>query len=237
MIASGLNMNSGSVEGMRIAGDRAPQHPGPQARAAGLRHPPRQPRSRERLERLLDAAAEVLAQEGAQALTTRRIAEVAGVPIGSLYRLFADKHAIVEALALRWWRELVDLVEGVAEVDAREPLDAVAAAVLEALAAGLRARPGFLALWFGGLRDERLRDVTRPLRGEFAAAVERTLAVHWPAISAAERRAAAEIAVLAGDGLLREAFRQNPDGDPRVLAEAAVMLGSYLEARLGPRAR
>src|SRR5579875_83463 len=211
MLPSQLNMSSGSALGeaahagsttRRTAGAAATvpraSHP-----PRGLRNPPRQPRSRRRLERLLAAAAEVLGAEGPQALTTRRVAETAGVPIGSLYRFFADKHAIVEALALAWWRELVELVAAVAELDELEPLADPVGAVIEVLSAGMRARPAFLALWYGGLRDERLRDATRPLRAQFAAAVQRILASHWPAAADAERAAAAEMAVLAGDGLLR----------------------------------
>jgi hypothetical protein len=39
--------------------------------------------------------------------------------------------------------------------------------------------------------------------------------------------------VIAGDGLLREAFRIDRDGDPLVLEESKVMLRAYAEARLG----
>ncbi len=39
--------------------------------------------------------------------------------------------------------------------------------------------------------------------------------------------------VLAGDGLLREAFRRDLEGDAALLAESSVMLGSYMAHRLG----
>ena len=111
------------------------------------------------------------------------------------------------------------------------------AAFADALAAGFRARPGFLALWYGGLRSERVRDVTRGTREAIAAAIERMLAVHWPAATAPDRVTAARMVVIAGDGLLREAFRTAPGGDPVVLAEGQAMLDAYVAARLGgPRA-
>src|SRR5436305_14351181 len=106
-----------------------------------------QARSRERLRRVLDAADEVLAQEGAEAFTTTRVAARAEVPIGSLYRFFPDKEAIIEALAVRYWSDFEDLVAGVAEADEAEPVEDAVGAVVDVLVAGFRARPGFLALW------------------------------------------------------------------------------------------
>ena len=197
-----------------------------------LRRVPRQARSRARLQRMLDAADELLAAEGAGAFTTTRIATVAGVPVGSVYRYFPDKETIVQALAVRYWSDFEDLVAAAAEADEREPLEDPGAAVIDALAAGFRARPGFLALWYGGLRTEQVRNATRPTRTAIAASVARILAVHYPSAAEEERATAARMVVLAGDAMLREAFRQDPDGDPELLAETKVMIDAYLTARL-----
>src|SRR5947209_12552074 len=161
-----------------------------------LRHAPVQARSRERLQRILDAADELLARGGADAFTTTRIAEAAGLPVGSVYRFFSDKEKVVEAMAVRYWSDFVDLVDAAAELDERTPLEDPGAVVLETLAAGFRARPGFLALWYGGLRSERIRDVTRPARTAIAAAIERILAVHWPQATPGSRATAAGMVVL-----------------------------------------
>jgi AcrR family transcriptional regulator len=198
-----------------------------------LRNVPTQARSRERLRRVLDAADELLSAEGAEAFTTKRIAETAGVPVGSVYHYFPDKETIVEALAVRYWSDFEDLVAAVAETDERSPLADPAGAVLEALAAGFRARPGFLALWYGGLRTERVRDATRPTRGAIARSVQRIFAVHWPAAGEGRRAAVAQMVVIAGDGLLREAFRRDQSGDMGLLAESRAMLDAYARSRLG----
>jgi AcrR family transcriptional regulator len=198
-----------------------------------LRNVPIQARSRERLRRVLDAADEVLARDGADAFTTTRIAQVAGVPVGSVYRYFPDKEAIVEALATRYWSEFADLVASAAARDEESPLPDPAGGVLEALAAGFRGRPGFLALWYGGLRTERIRDATRPTREAIAASVQRILTVHWPQAPARDRAAAARMVVVAGDGLLREAFRASRRGDVQLLAESRLMLDAYVRVRLG----
>jgi AcrR family transcriptional regulator len=202
-----------------------------------LRNVPRQTRSRERLGRVLNAADALLARDGASAFTAARIATEAGIPVGSVYHYFVDKEAIVEALALRYWSDFEDLVAGVAETDERSPLSEPVTAVLQALAAGFRARPGFLALWFGGLRTERVRDITRPTRTAIADSITRVFAVHWPHVEAEVRAAAARMVVIAGDGLLREAFRAAPAGDEWLLREAETMVAAYLTARLGEAQR
>ena len=107
--------------------------------------------------------------------------------------------------------------------------------MLEALSGGFRARPGFLALWYGGLRTERIRDSTRPAREAIARSVQRILAVHWPQAPDSARATAAQMVVIAGDGLLREAFRGSPQGDPEMLEESRLMLDAYTAVRLGSK--
>jgi AcrR family transcriptional regulator len=62
------------------------------------RKQPKQARSRETVSAILVAASRVLAREGWAATTTTRVAEVAGVSIGSLYQYFPSKEALVGAL-------------------------------------------------------------------------------------------------------------------------------------------
>ena len=197
-----------------------------------LRRIPQQARSRARVERVLVAAGQVLTQEGAAGLTTTRVADAAGISVGSLYQYFPDKESIVEALALRYWSELTELVAAVAEADERDPLADPVGAVLDALVGGFRARPDFLALWYGGLRSEQVRDATRPVRSEMGRSLGRVLAVHWPDAPTGLRATVARMLVLIGDGLLREAFRLDPRGDATVLEEGRHALDAYLARRL-----
>jgi AcrR family transcriptional regulator len=200
---------------------------------ARLRRSPQQQRSRLKLRRVLDAAEELLTREGASGFSTVRVAEAAGISVGSLYRYFPDKEAIVEALAVRYWSDFEDLVGAVIAADEREPLDEPMRAIIDVLATGFRAHPGFLALWFGGLRTERVRDATRTGRTSFARSIERLLESRWPDSDPGEREIVARIAVLLGDGILREAFRIDPEGDPIVLDEGRQALEAYVAARLG----
>lgn len=65
------------------------------------RKQPAQARSRAMVEALLEATARVLVHEGADALNTNRVAEVAGASVGSLYQYFPTREALVAALVER----------------------------------------------------------------------------------------------------------------------------------------
>jgi len=66
-----------------------------------MRRQPQQKRSKERVEKVLDAAAEIFAEIGYDRATTQDIATRAETAIGSLYQFFPDKLAIFHALELR----------------------------------------------------------------------------------------------------------------------------------------
>ncbi len=86
------------------------------------RRVPRQRRSRDIVDAILEATRQLLAESGPETLTTNRIAERAGISIGSLYRYFPDKAAVVEAVvATATRREAADLNEAGWAID-RVPL-------------------------------------------------------------------------------------------------------------------
>src|SRR5262249_30184875 len=63
---------------------------------------PTQKRSRERFERILACAAEVMAEKGSEAFRRSDIVERTGITFGSLYQYFPDKTAIIGTLAERY---------------------------------------------------------------------------------------------------------------------------------------
>jgi AcrR family transcriptional regulator len=71
-----------------------------------------QQRSRSTVDALLDATARILVREGFDKASTNRIAEVAGVSVGSLYQYFPGKEALVVAVAERHRQEIMQTVQG-----------------------------------------------------------------------------------------------------------------------------
>ena len=90
---------------------------------------PKQARSTELVAAILEAAAQVLAEEGAQRFTTARVAEKAGVSIGSLYQYFPNKAAILFRLQSDEWRRTSDLLQVILEDAQRPPLERLRALV------------------------------------------------------------------------------------------------------------
>ncbi|WP_280304437.1 TetR/AcrR family transcriptional regulator [Nocardia neocaledoniensis] len=125
------------------------------------RKAPRQRRSRETVEVLLEAAAQVFAREGAAA-TTNRIAERAGVSIGTLYQYFPNKQAMLRMLGERHVAEAgARLDEVCARLRRDQPaFDDTLRAILETVVDLHRERPALHAL---------LHRVGTSLPGEIAA--------------------------------------------------------------------
>jgi AcrR family transcriptional regulator len=76
-----------------------------------------QARSRETVDALLRATARLLVRDGYERTNTNKIAEAAGVSVGSLYQYFPNKEALVAAVVDRHQEEIRKLAYGaVAEV-------------------------------------------------------------------------------------------------------------------------
>ena len=75
------------------------------------RKDPQQARSTQLVAAILEAAARVLVRDGAYQFTTARVAEAAGVSVGSLYQYFPNKEAILFRLQTEEWRETMSQLE------------------------------------------------------------------------------------------------------------------------------
>ena len=87
------------------------------------RKQPQQARSTELVAVILEAAVQVLTKEGAQRFTTARLAEKAGVSVGSVYQYFPNKAAILFRLQSDEWRQTTELLRRILEDVRRPPLE------------------------------------------------------------------------------------------------------------------
>lgn len=85
----------------------------PARQSAGKRRIPQQERGIKTIEVILKAAGEEIARGGLAKLTTKRIAEAAGLSVGGLYEYFPNKESVVHALASQWLERVKDAVEAI----------------------------------------------------------------------------------------------------------------------------
>jgi AcrR family transcriptional regulator len=129
--------------------------------ASRARKRPQQPRAKETVRAILEATAQILDRESLDAATTTRIAEVAGVSIGSLYQYFSHRDAILEALQDREFERTIAVMQAVfadGNLD-KAPVETVTAA-LRGLAQLYAQSPGLhRVLTIEGLRVARAERV------------------------------------------------------------------------------
>jgi AcrR family transcriptional regulator len=143
------------------------------ATKSAVRRQPQQRRARETVEAVLDAVVRVLKKHGVDGVTTNRIAEAAGVSIGSVYQYFPDKRAIFTALHDRHVEEISRIIESRLVEHASSSLEDFVRALVEALVDAHAADPEFHELMTTtvphGAEGARALDVR--LRGTFKLAI------------------------------------------------------------------
>ncbi|WP_329130347.1 TetR/AcrR family transcriptional regulator [Streptomyces sp. NBC_01476] len=195
--------------------------PRTESAGSGLRRTPVQRRSTERLERILDACARELDENGYERLSTRAVAARAGVPIGSVYRFFSDKRAMADALAHRNLDDFLRRAAArLAEPDTGSDWRAAVDVLVDEYAAMKRTAAGFALVDFGvpGENNHDLADRLPALLGD-----RLTTDPADPRL-----RLALVVAVEVADAALQLAFRHDPSGDPGVVAETKELVRAYL---------
>lgn len=139
-----------------------------------MRRQPQQARSQKRVEQIVDAAEQLFAEVGYDATTTNAIAARAQTSIGSLYRFFPDKVAILKALAARYLEQIYHVF---AELHTSEtlqlPLELYISRTVEAFARFFSSHPSYQAVFLQSrVAAPEVQgmnaDLNRKIAGEFA---------------------------------------------------------------------
>ena len=100
-----------------------------------------QERSRLTVDALLEATTRVLIKEGYDPASTNRVAELAGVSIGSLYQYFPSKEALVAAVIDRHTQEISEVTRRALVKEAALPIEAAAREFVSVAIDGHRVNP------------------------------------------------------------------------------------------------
>jgi AcrR family transcriptional regulator len=197
------------------------------------RRRPSQERSRDRVERILDATAALLGDTPADKITTAAIAQEAGVPIGSVYQYFPNKLSVLAELARRVMEQVdVKTASLIAEDFGVLPWDQAIDRAIDATIQGYAEQPGYAQLLLSIRPTPEFRLITDESNERVAA----MLALH-PALQAvipADRiqlvtRAAIQAANSLQDWALSE---DDPQLAGRIIGEMKTLLKGYLAVHM-----
>lgn len=202
------------------------------ARRTALKTPrnqPRQPRSRATVSVILDAAIRVLDREGLEALTTSRVAEVAGVSVGTLYQYFAHRESIVDALQDRELERAGAMLERELGAPDHASDRDVARAVVEGLLKLYRAAPALhRVLAVDGLRFSP-RERVLAFDARSVALVKAFLTLAGPRIRHANLEAAAFVIYQSVRATMLAYLLESPAGvdDATIVEELTELIVRY----------
>lgn len=195
-----------------------------------LRRRPKQDRSAETLAVIRSAAAQVLITHGYARATTNRIAERAGVSVGSIYQYFDGKDAVLVAVLREYIDQLVAIVR-----ETELPADASLKAQLRALTlAGLQARPDgpSILVTLSRTAADEFRTILDTAKIEVVRYLEQQLSLHGSKVPPAELAERLAVAVDAIEGLfVHSAQRMAPEAFAHEVAE---LIAPYLLAERDP---
>ncbi|MGH7924190.1 MAG: TetR family transcriptional regulator [Candidatus Binatus sp.] len=170
-----------------------------------------QERSRLTVDALLEATARVLMKEGYDGASTNRIAQVAGVSIGSLYQYFPSKEALVAAVIERHTQQVSQVTRNALVKVAARPIEVAAREFVSVAIDAHRVNPklhGVLAEQIP--RIGRLENIDAIGREAYAL-VRGYLEAHRDEIDVADPDVAAFVCVTVVEALTHAAVLHRPD--------------------------
>lgn len=187
------------------------------------RKSPRQQRSQQTVDIILQATARVLAEHGYAGTNTNRIAETAGVSVGSLYQYFPNKNALIAALHDRHDQQMLALIDEVLDGNPAATLRERVAAIV---AASLRAHLLEPALHRVLEREFPLFDQPRDhsrADQDIHRRMRHLLELHREEIAQQDRELATYVVLRIMESLVHAVALEPPAGfDPRQLERAVV---------------
>jgi DNA-binding transcriptional regulator YbjK len=200
------------------------RHPAPVKRRAPQAGKPIRPRGPARREALLDAVLRIVAELGTDAVTHRRVAEKAELPLASTTYWFDSKeHLLTAALELAAERDIARLRDHVSiAAEATDPLELAVSAILTPAEPSRSSLITTYTLLLEAARRPGLREIAR----RWTAAYLDTIGVLLERAGSQAPRADAELLLAAADGLIIEQLSsgQSSDLQPRLIRLADALM-------------
>lgn len=183
-----------------------------------MRKEPRQARSRATVESIVQAGARILSNEGWAGFTTNRVAELAGVSIGSLYQYFPDKLSLVDAIRHCHLDDSIAVMRNI-RPDELSPAE-FAAQLVQAVVAAHSVYPGLhRVLLDEAPSSEGYRNPNSEFELEYLSYYAKAVATYRKRQPNAADQVAARVLSDAIDGVIHNAARRGAVDDPAMQRE------------------
>jgi AcrR family transcriptional regulator len=191
---------------------------------------PRQQRSKDTVDSILDATARILKHAGFAGMTTNAVAEKAGVSIGSLYQYFPNKEALVSALIERHCEEMNSAILAELTNVAKLPIAQGARAVIELTFSAHAIDPALHRVLTEQVPRVGKLAKLRELDNISHRMVAGMLAARRDELAIRDVELAAFVLVSAIESIVHRSALLYPDKlkDPRLLDEATLLVTRYL---------
>jgi AcrR family transcriptional regulator len=198
-----------------------------------IRRTPKQVRGQLRVDEILDAAERLTLTMSWEKLSTNHIAKEAGIPIGSLYQFFANKHAIAHALVERYVAALQEVFASLpAHIETMTPAELVNA-LFDSLLAVTQKHGGFHTLLMATNEESEIGKISAPIREMLRGNIEHMLAMRAPWMSAEERKVYALVSHVTNHAIFAQSVSLNAQGDRatarQLLQQARIMQIAYYD--------
>jgi len=195
----------------------------PKSRLA-MRKEPRQARSRATVDAIVQAGARVLGAEGWAGFTTNKVAEVAGVSIGSLYQYFPDKLSLIEAVRSHHFEDVLRVIR--TAMDQRHPVRQFAETLVDGMIAAHLEHPALHRVMLDEVPGHPgLRSAHDAFTAEY---LSRYTAAIAPYRRIAKRQLVAEVLSSAIEGVIHNAARRGQLKAPALRHELVNLIAAYL---------
>lgn len=195
-----------------------------------MRKQPSQSRSKATVGAIIEAATRILSDEGWAGFNTNKVAEAAGVSIGSFYQYFPSKLSLVEAIRRRHIEDCLAVMRRAAE--GRKPLAQFAEGLVRDLIAVHSIHPGLHRVLLDDAPSaEAFRNPQDAFEVAYLASYAKAVGHYRSGKAGTPNEIVAVILSDAIDGVIHNAARRGTLQTPEVAAELVRLVTSYLAAK------
>ena len=194
------------------------------------RSTPKQARSRERVDYILDTTEQLVMQHGYEVVTAQMISEATNISPGVLYHYFPGKHGIFAAVVHRAFVRLEILMREIGEGSAEEiTYPEYVDRVVEGLAKHFQRNRSAMLLWQALEHTPQMEPVTSELTSVAIERNQRTIRTYAPTLDDSTAYTRAITMETVSFALLRETLFLKPKQKRAILAELKRLLIALLE--------